>query len=171
MGIGLCVTKAMINRTPYHRPIGSISLARILRLFVCMSEQFLQRCRKERGPVNVPNKTLYSVPSSDRQRGLKSISVVMDSPRLESQPDWDLNCSGIRSVGPLKQGAKGEFVEGALEHERWSQGRRRDERLSDRSRRPRNMQQQGWGGKPQLFNLKVQQSPRHQQGRTPDGHT
>ncbi|RAK94470.1 hypothetical protein BO79DRAFT_223535 [Aspergillus costaricaensis CBS 115574] len=131
MGIELCVAKAMINRTPYHRPIGGISLASI------------KRCRK----------TLYSVPSSDRQR------------------DWVLNCSGIRSVGPLKQGAKRESVEGVLEHERWSQRRRRDKRPSDRSRRPRNMQQQGWGDKPQLFNLKVQQSPRHQQGRTPDGRT
>ncbi|OJZ85951.1 hypothetical protein ASPFODRAFT_61310 [Aspergillus luchuensis CBS 106.47] len=133
MGIELCVAKAMINRTPYHRPIGGISLASIE--VDCF------------------------------------ISVVMDSSRLESQPDWVLNCSGIRSVGPLKQGAKRESVEGVLELERWSQGRRRDKRLSDRSRRPRNMQQQGWGDKPQLFNLKVQQSPRHQQGRTPDGRT
>ncbi|RAH51796.1 hypothetical protein BO85DRAFT_464475 [Aspergillus piperis CBS 112811] len=139
MGIELCVAKAMINRTPYHRPIGGISLASI------------EQCRKAARS--------------------QSISVVMDSSRLESQPDWVLNCSGIRSVGPLKQGAKRESVEGVLELERWSQGRRRDKRLFDRSRRPRNMQQQGWGDKPQLFNLKVQQSPRHQQGRTPDGRT
>ncbi|OJJ68964.1 hypothetical protein ASPBRDRAFT_57520 [Aspergillus brasiliensis CBS 101740] len=137
MGIELCVTKAMINRTPYHRPIGGISLANIEVVGLYSR------------PVDVPNKTLYSMPSSDRQRGLKV-------PRLGSQPDWNLNRSRIRSVGPLKQGAKGESVEGAFD-------------CPTGVRRPRNMQQQGWGGKPQLFNLKVQQSPRHQQGRTPDG--
>ncbi|RDH37581.1 hypothetical protein BDQ94DRAFT_136681 [Aspergillus welwitschiae] len=127
MGIGLCVTKAMINRTPYHRPgeqpndsTSPRDVPATLRERTPISHPNYPRpgvCDNNlagRGPVNVPNKTLYSVPSSDRQRGLKSISVVMDSPRLESQPDWDLNCSGIRSVGPLKQGAKGEFVEGAL---------------------------------------------------------
>ncbi|PYH38222.1 uncharacterized protein BO87DRAFT_163935 [Aspergillus neoniger CBS 115656] len=115
MGIELCVAKAMINRNPYHRPVGGISLASIkvdclyARIILAAMQEGMNdltwratkrqhqpaQCSsnlRERTPkshpvyprpgvcddklagtrpVDVPNKTLYSVPSSDRQRGLK----------------------------------------------------------------------------------------------------